>query len=38
MYKMIYMVLNSDKFGLDKLLTQLTAEDLDSEFTAIVFR
>lgn len=32
------MVLNSDLFGLDKLLKQAAPEDLDSEFTGVVFR
>lgn len=36
MYKMMYMALNSDKFGLDKLLKQMTVEDLESDLIASV--
>lgn len=35
-YKMVYMVMGNDKFGLDKMLKELEEADLQSEFTDIV--
>lgn len=35
-YKMVYMVMGNDKFGLDKMLKELDNQDLNSEYTDIV--
>lgn len=31
MYRLLYMTLNKDKFGVDKLMKDMTQEDLDSD-------
>lgn len=36
MYKMIYMVLNNDKFGIDKMLKEMDTADLESTQTETV--
>lgn len=36
MYKLMYMTLNCDKFGTDKLLKQLSTEDLDTQLISSV--
>lgn len=35
-YKMVYMIMGNDKFGLDKMLKELDETDLQSEFTDVV--
>lgn len=36
MYKLMYMTLNCDNFGVDRLLKQLSAEDLDTQLISSV--
>jgi hypothetical protein len=31
MYRLLYLLLNRDKFGLDKMMKDIPAEDLDSQ-------
>lgn len=35
-YKMVYMIMANDKFGLDKMLKELDETDLQSDFTDII--
>ena len=38
MYRLLYLMLNKDKFGVDKMLKELKGEDLDSEHIETVLK